>query len=170
MSTNDSQPAASRRKTAPAQCRTTVANLTARTSASTDPGSTLRAVTTTSSHPAANTSNTTSTCRPDDRAATAASAAATTDLSAPLWTVEHLAALFYMTPDSAREYTYRADFPGGVKIGRRYLWVPTEVLVWVEAQPRVTAADRARSVSAVAPQSPVVRAAKPYKPRRGVAA
>jgi hypothetical protein len=65
--------------------------------------------------------------------------------------------------DSAREYTYRTDFPGAVKMGRRWTWDRDDVLGWYRQQPKHLAAARRRGDKA-APAAPSA-VTKPYKPR-----
>jgi hypothetical protein len=38
-----------------------------------------------------------------------------------VYTIEHVAALFHVKVDSAREYTYRKDFPSAHQLGARLL-------------------------------------------------
>jgi hypothetical protein len=45
-----------------------------------------------------------------------------------VYTIEHVAALFHVTVDSAREYTYRQDFPPAHQLGARLLWDREEIL------------------------------------------
>ena len=88
----------------------------------------------------------------------------TVSVNEPFWAIEDLARVLGVEVDTAREYTYRGDFPGALRLGgRRNLWVPAEVIEWAYAQPRLTAQDRKRTPSAVA--EPVVPA-KAYTPRR----
>ena len=57
------------------------------------------------------------------------------DLSVPIWTIEHVAAAFHLEVDTAREYTYRADFPRPRAGFSRHLWNREEVLAWFTALP-----------------------------------
>ena len=41
------------------------------------------------------------------------------DLLDPVFTIEHVAALFHVSVDTAREYTYRRDFPAAHLLGAR---------------------------------------------------
>lgn len=57
------------------------------------------------------------------------------DLSVPIWTIEHVAAVLHLSVDTAREYTYRPDFPAA-KVGfARNLWLCEEVLAWFAQLP-----------------------------------
>ena len=97
---------------------------------------------------------------------TTSAALADPDLTDPLFAIEHLARLFLVAVDTAREYTYRADFPKPIKVGRRCLWVPDEVLAWIRKQPRFSVDQRKKTAAQVAPS---VQAATPqmrYKPRK----
>lgn len=88
------------------------------------------------------------------------------DLTDPLFAIEHLARLFFVEVDTAREYTYRADFPQPIKVGRRWLWLPDEVMGWTRKQPRFTVDQRKRGA---APVTPAAQSAVPhsnYKPRK----
>jgi hypothetical protein len=67
------------------------------------------------------------------------------DLADPLFAIEHLARLFLVEVDTAREFTYRDDFPQPIKVGRRWLWFPEEVLAWTRQQPRFSVAQRKRT-------------------------
>ena len=86
----------------------------------------------------------------------------------PVFTIEHVAALFHVSVDRAREYTYRDDFPASFELGARNLWDREEVLTWFRALPRRTrttdaspAATRTAAARArrAATSSPVARAA-----------
>ena len=46
---------------------------------------------------------------------------ATADLNSPVFMIEHLAQLFGVRIDSAREHTYRSDFPPARDLGARLL-------------------------------------------------
>lgn len=96
-----------------------------------------------------------------------APAPTTPDLTDPLYTIEHLARLFFLEVDTVREYTYREDFPEPIKIGRRWLWFPDTVLAWTRKQPRYSVAQRKRT-AAPAPAAPHT-SYKPRKPRSGAA-
>ena len=41
------------------------------------------------------------------------------DLFDPVFAIEHVAALFHVSVDTAREYTYRRDFPAARLLGPR---------------------------------------------------
>ncbi|WP_148575018.1 hypothetical protein [Nocardioides caldifontis] len=112
------------------------------------------------------------------------------DLNDPIWTIRHVAAaLDHLSVDSAREHTYRADFPAPRAPFASNLWLREEVLAWFAALPRkpkATGEDPARvRRSASGPPKPrtprTTRAAplastpatpagarkpKPYAPRR----
>jgi hypothetical protein len=45
-----------------------------------------------------------------------------------VYTIEHVAALFHVKVDSAREYTYRQDFPPAHQLGARLLWDRDEMV------------------------------------------
>jgi len=84
-----------------------------------------------------------------------------------VYTIEHVAALFHVKVDSAREYTYRKDFPPAHQLGARLLWDRDEILAWFRSLPRLTLADRRRAESAVAPGARVApRAARNSQYRR----
>jgi hypothetical protein len=70
-----------------------------------------------------------------------------------VYTIEHVAALFHVKVDSAREYTYRQDFPPAHQLGARLLWDRDEVLSWFRFLPRLTLADSRRGESVVAEPS-----------------
>jgi predicted DNA-binding transcriptional regulator AlpA len=72
-----------------------------------------------------------------------------------VYTIEHVAALFHVKVDSAREYTYRKDFPPAHQLGARLLWDRDEILSWFRSLPRLTHADRKRADSALATGAPV---------------
>jgi len=57
------------------------------------------------------------------------------DLSAPIWGIEEIAAVLKLEVDSAREYTYREDFPRPRDGFSRNLWTREEVLAWFAALP-----------------------------------
>ncbi len=88
------------------------------------------------------------------------------DLDDPVWTVQHLAACFHVTVDTAREYTYRDDFPGSHLLGARLLWDREDVLAWFRGLPAQTAAARRRTRAT--PPSPAVttRPGRPAYQRR----
>lgn len=89
-----------------------------------------------------------------------------TDLTDPVWTIQHLAACFHVTVDTAREYTYRDDFPGSHLLGARLLWDREDVLSWFRDLPSQTAADRRRRETAPAmPATTSLRPAASYRPR-----
>jgi hypothetical protein len=91
-------------------------------------------------------------------------------LADPIFTIEHVAALLHVTVDAAREYTYRADFPGARMPGARLLWDREDILAWFRALPTKSTADRRRAAAApVAPQRPRTSSYTP-RARRAVAA
>jgi predicted DNA-binding transcriptional regulator AlpA len=101
---------------------------------------------------------------PSNRAA--APLTITITISKPFWAIEDLARLIGVEVDTAREYTYRRDFPGAVRLdGRRNLWVPTEVIEWAYAQPRLTAQDRKRTPAAIAEPAVTAKASAPRRPK-----
>lgn len=67
----------------------------------------------------------------------------------PLFAIEHVARLFLLEVDSAREFTYRSDFPTPIKAGRRWLWFREEVLAWAQKQRRYSTAERKRNTPTV---------------------
>lgn len=77
------------------------------------------------------------------------------DIHDPVYTIEHVAALFHIKVDTAREYTYRTDFPAAYQLGARLLWDREQILVWFRSLPRLTIADRRRAASAPAADAPV---------------
>jgi len=88
-------------------------------------------------------------------------------LSDPVYTIETVAALLHVSVDTARQYSYRADFPAARELGARLLWDREELLAWFRALPRRTAADRRRAATPEAP-APAVAAgatARPYRRR-----
>ena len=95
------------------------------------------------------------------------------ELADPLWAIEQLARLFKLEVDTTRELTYRTDFPDPIKVGRRWLWFPAEVLTWATEQKRYTTVERKRGGSQpdATPES-TSKPVRPYTPRRkpGVAA
>jgi Helix-turn-helix domain len=84
-----------------------------------------------------------------------------------VYTIEHVAALFHVKVDSAREYTYRKDFPLAHQLGARLLWDREEILAWFRALPRLTLADRQRGDSVVAEAVVAPRTARTSQYRRG---
>ncbi|TQL60137.1 helix-turn-helix protein [Oryzihumus leptocrescens] len=92
------------------------------------------------------------------------------DLSDPIYTIETVAALLHVSIDTARQYSYRADFPAARELGARLLWDREELLAWFRALPRRTAADRRRAAAPEAPAPAVADGtlARPYR-RRGSA-
>jgi hypothetical protein len=52
------------------------------------------------------------------------------DLPAPIWGIEEIAAVLELEVDSAREYTYREDFPRPRDGFSRNLWTREKVLDW----------------------------------------
>lgn len=85
----------------------------------------------------------------------------------PIWTIEHVAGVLRVATDTAREYTYRADFPAPRVLGARNLWLREDVLAWFDKLP--VRARRQEPVERPAAISPVRRA---YSPRgsKGAAA
>lgn len=57
------------------------------------------------------------------------------DLSDPIWAIEHLATAFGVEVDTAREYSYHADFPAPKALFAKNLWARTEVLAWFDRLP-----------------------------------
>jgi hypothetical protein len=116
------------------------------------------------------------------------------DLSAPIWAIEHVAAALHLEVDTAREYTYRADFPAPRAGFSRNLWTREKVLAWFSGLPpkprgraktggatgTISTATVARSTSRPANTRPAsapagtrpanaprpITAPKPYTPRR----
>jgi hypothetical protein len=87
-----------------------------------------------------------------------------------VYTIEHVAALFHVKVDSAREYTYCPDFPPAHQLGARLLWDREEILAWFRSLPRLTLADRRRGESDVAAEANVApRAARTSQYRRRAA-
>ena len=89
-------------------------------------------------------------------------ASASFPMSDLLFCIKHLARLFLLEVDTARELTYRVDFPEPIKIGRRWLWFPDEVLAWSRKQKRYS--ERERNAPAADP-TPAPPSIKPYKAR-----
>jgi hypothetical protein len=94
----------------------------------------------------------------------------TFDLQDPIYTIEHVAAMFHVKVDTAREYSYRADFPPARQLGARLLWDREQILVWFRSLPPLTLADRRRAGSAAAADAVAVpRAARASTYRRRAA-
>ena len=94
----------------------------------------------------------------------------TFDLQDPIYTIEHVAAMFHVKVDTAREYTYRTDFPPARQLGARLLWEREQILVWFRSLPPLTLADRRRAGSAAAADAVAVpRAARASTYRRRAA-
>ena len=92
------------------------------------------------------------------------------DTQDPIYTIEHVAALFHVKVDTAREYTYRTDFPPAHQLGARLLWDREQILVWFRSLPPLTLADRRRAGSAAAadaPAAPRAARASTYRRRAG---
>jgi hypothetical protein len=92
------------------------------------------------------------------------------DTQDPIYTIEHVAALFHVKVDTAREYTYRTDFPAAHQLGARLLWEREQILTWFRSLPPLTLADRRRGESVVAAEAMVApRAARAstYQRRAG---
>jgi predicted DNA-binding transcriptional regulator AlpA len=92
------------------------------------------------------------------------------DTQDPVYTIEHVAALFHVMVDTAREYTYRTDFPAAYQLGARLLWDREDILAWFRSLPRLTLADRRRAGSALAadaPAAPRAARATTYQRRAG---
>jgi hypothetical protein len=85
------------------------------------------------------------------------------DLSLPVYTIESIAILLHVSVDTARQYTYRKDFPAPRVLGARNLWVREEVLAWFAALPRRTKRLAGAEAEAV-DQAPLVT--KPKSLRR----
>ena len=60
------------------------------------------------------------------------------DLSSPVYAIESIALLLHVSVDTARQYTYRKDFPAPRVLGARNLWMREDVLAWFAALPRRT--------------------------------
>lgn len=88
------------------------------------------------------------------------------DMTCPIWTIEHLAAAFAVSVETAREYASRSDFPGARVLGTRLLWDSAEVQAWFLALPKRTAADRRRTTAPAQPVPTVAtKARRGYTPR-----
>jgi hypothetical protein len=83
----------------------------------------------------------------------------------PIWTIEHISCVLHVAVDTAREYTYRDDFPASRDLGARNLWPRDEVLAWFMQLP-----PRQRREATPAPMAAPARRA--YRPRgaKGAAA
>jgi hypothetical protein len=57
------------------------------------------------------------------------------DLSAPIWTIHHVARALHLSVDRARELTYTAGFPAPRSGFSRNLWLRQDVLAWFEKLP-----------------------------------
>lgn len=87
------------------------------------------------------------------------------DVHHPIFTIEHIAALFHVSVDRAREYTYRTDFPASRDLGARNLWDRDEVLDWFRALPRRSFPARpADKTSKKVTQTSAVEASAPATP------
>jgi hypothetical protein len=83
-------------------------------------------------------------------------------------TLEHVAMLFHVKADSARQYTYRQDFSPAHHLGARLPRDRDEILDWFRSLPRLSLADRKRADSAVVTGAPVTpRAPRSSQYRRG---
>lgn len=57
------------------------------------------------------------------------------NLQVPIWTIHHVAAAFHLSVDTAREYTYRSDFPAPKDSFAKNIWAAKEVLDWFDNLP-----------------------------------
>lgn len=62
----------------------------------------------------------------------------TIDLTVPPRTIDHVAVAFFISVDTAREYTYRHDFPAPTAFCARNLWAREDVFGWFVQLPRAT--------------------------------
>jgi hypothetical protein len=58
------------------------------------------------------------------------------NLEVPIWTIQHVAAALHLEVDTAREYTYRPDFPAPAAPFSMNLWLREEVLTWFAELPK----------------------------------
>ncbi len=86
-------------------------------------------------------------------------------LSDPAYAIEHLARIFRVEVDTAREFTYRTDFPQPIKMGRRFLWFAEEVQLWARKQPRFSVEQRKRNSPTADVPPAAASEIKNYKPR-----
>ena len=86
-------------------------------------------------------------------------------LNDPIWTIEHVAWTFHVAVDTAREYTYRQDFPASHVLGSRLLWDREDVLRWFRALPTKTGNGGARKAASPAQSAALKRGTHEYNPR-----
>lgn len=82
------------------------------------------------------------------------------DLSVPIWTIDHVAAALHLKVDTAREHTYRGDFPAAKDPFAQNLWLREEVLAWFANLPpadRRLKRTRPTSTGTVASRAPKPR-------------
>ena len=87
------------------------------------------------------------------------------DLSVPIWTIEHVAAAFHLEVDTAREYTYRTDFPRPRAGFSRNLWTRQEVLDWFAGLPPRPRGRAGRGTGTVSTATVARTAARPADTR-----
>jgi len=87
----------------------------------------------------------------------------------PVYTIETVAKLFHVSVDTARQYSYRDDFPAAYALGSRLLWDREDVLAWFRSLPRHSAEDRRRTPASTGKTADTRQAAasKPYRRRTG---
>lgn len=103
-----------------------------------------------------------------------------TDLSDPIWTIDHVARAFHLSVDAAREHTYRDGFPRAKTGFAANLWLREEVMSWFTSlsgrspeasttrtvrRPARAAATQPRSTTPREQRTVSARPAKLYTPR-----
>ncbi len=93
------------------------------------------------------------------------------NLSDPIWTIEHVAAAFDLSVDTAHEHTYRPGFPVPKDGFSKNLWRREDVLAWFAELPgrprrrsRPTNTAGAATGAATGSMQPGTAAARPASP------
>lgn len=93
----------------------------------------------------------------------------TSNLQDPIWSIHHLAAALGVSVDTAREHTYRSDFPAPKAPFSNNLWSREGVLAWfaqLPDRPRPAARTRtARQPAAQVGSTPAKPKIKAYRAR-----
>lgn len=99
----------------------------------------------------------------------------TPNLDQPIWTIDHVSAALHVSVDTAREYTYRTDFPRPKAPFHAHLWCREAVLAWFRSLPDKPQTERRQALPTPAPSGADVPQGTPpartqpagkYKPRR----
>jgi hypothetical protein len=101
------------------------------------------------------------------------------DLNSPIWTIEHVAAAFYVSSDRAHKHSYSPGLPAPRNGFSRNLWLREKVLAWFAGLPpadrscskRQQHASAAEGRTTFLPSRPcrpwcAVRSRTPRRPRR----